>query len=171
MSVSKIYGEIRQHFFQQTAMTHGYLSFLSICFALTFFMFVGCSPSGRLAGLVPCEGTVTYKGEPLAEALVTFVPMGEGRTANARTDATGKFVTETLNPKDGIYPGDYRVSVSKNEFYGEAPPPRMGAEGMEYFPQPQRSVIPTKYEEHNTSGLTLTVPAKGMKDALFELTE
>ena len=133
----------------------------------------GCSRQAKLSGLVPCEGTVTYKGTPLSEALVTLSPTGNpaGRSAAARTDAAGKFTMTTLHPNDGVAPGDYRVTVSKYEFYGEAPPPQM-IDGEEVLSsRPQRSVIPMKYEEANTSGLVLTVPAKGIKDALFELTD
>ena len=80
----------------------------------------GCGDKSQLKGLVPVEGVVYYDGTPLEGAAVKFFPEDvSGRTATAMTGADGKFVLMTLNPKDGVAPGEYKVTVVK---YENAPP-------------------------------------------------
>jgi hypothetical protein len=111
----------------------------------------GCGRRG-LSGLTAVEGVVSCDGQPLAEATVMFYPVSaDGRSAVARTDANGKFVLTTLNPNDGITPGDYQVGISK-------------------FDDALTSLLPEKYGNKLQSGFAATVPSGGVKDLRFDLT-
>src|SRR5947209_1784127 len=84
--------------------------------------------SGCGAKAVKVKGTVTFDGKPLPNAMVRFIPTGEGgREATGLTDAEGVFQLETSGTKDGALPGNYKVTVeyheavSQTEF--EAPKP------------------------------------------------
>lgn len=65
---------------------------------------------------VATTGTVTWQGQPLARAFVTFI--GEdGQSAVGQTDEAGKFtLTSHFGPRaeaKGVVPRDYKVTVSK----------------------------------------------------------
>ena len=134
--------------------------------------FAGCSQSGNLSGLSPCDGTVTYNGSSVTGAILTFYPdSSTGRAASAITDANGKFKTTTLKPEDGIAPGNYKVTVIKFEEYGDLPSKVKNDDGeMVQPPRDQRNSLPKKYENPTDSGLTVTI-AQGKNTENFELTD
>jgi hypothetical protein len=68
----------------------------------------GCS-EGR--DLVDAGGKVTYKGAPVAGAMVTF--QGSAVTTMAITDESGQFKLVTQG-EDGVAPGKYTVTVVKS---------------------------------------------------------
>jgi len=110
---------------------------------------VGCHRSGL--NLAPVEGLVTYKGAPLVDAGVLFLPNEPqmGPPASGTTDAEGKFTLYTVN-LPGAAVGDHRVVISKEETISI--PQRRG------FPIYQtKRFIPEKYSDPDTSGLTATV--------------
>ena len=130
----------------------------------------GCSNSSRLP-TYPVTGTVTLQGKPVAGAAITFVPTGsEGEAASAITDSEGKYALTTWRAGDGARPGEYRVKVSKQEqttvdsskmvrnlsieeeqkIYVESKKPR----------PPAKSLIPSKYQDDQTSGLIHKVEQK-----------
>ena len=130
----------------------------------------GCSSSSRPA-TYRVTGTVTMQGKPLAGAFVTFVPTSnEGEAASAITDSEGKYALTTWQAGDGARPGEYRVKVSKQEqktvdpskmvknlsieeeqkIYVESKKPR----------PPTKSLIPSKYQDDQTSGLIHKVEKK-----------
>jgi len=124
----------------------------------------------------PVTGTVTYKGEPLEGANITFIPAdGSGRGASALTEPNGTFSLSTpAATKDGAMVGEYNVFVEKSITV-------VSATGREYIPpqresnlQPwdpgydrsiesdnvvthPRSVIPEKYNNQQMPLLTATV--------------
>jgi hypothetical protein len=113
-------------------------------------------------------GTVTWQGKPLAGAAITFVPTGsDGEAASAITDAEGKYALTTWEAGDGARPGQYRVKVSKQEQETVDPSTRVQnlsyeeeqkiyVENMKPAPPPKR-LIPARFENEQTSGLTHTV--------------
>ena len=143
----------------------------------------GCS-KGRVSGLVPCEGIVTWKGEPVEGAQVAFSPQSNdenNRSAFGPTDAAGKFKATTLDANDGIMPGEYFVTITKRTVSrgGAPPPPERGdpdapREGRN-APRPaseqimQTHFIPPVYANQSTSGLSAVIPSKGNKNLKFEL--
>ena len=141
---------------------------------LVLSAFVGCSSKGGLSGLYPCEGTVTYNGAPVDGASVTFYPDGgtDARSAGGRTDARGVFQLTTLKPQDGVFPGNYTVTIIKYEEYGKEPPLVMNSEG-DMIPsggRPVRNVLPAKYGTPETSGLTSRIE-KRKNTVSFDLTD
>ena len=153
----------------------------TIIFILSMSYLVGCNKTG-LPGLVVGKGQVVYDGNPLSEAMVTFFPSeglgAERRSAVAKTDSEGKFVLRTLNPGDGVFPGDYIVTVSKvketaspisNEdqakmLSGELPP----AMAVNVNAKPEH-LIAEKYASEKTTDLKYTIPPKGDKNIKLEL--
>ena len=136
----------------------------------------GCGSKAKISGLVPCEGTVTWKEETVEGARIAFTPKDnqKGRSAFAMTDVNGKFKTTTLDADDGIMPGEYFVTVTKRDL-GRAggPPPSGGSESPDAPPQREQMTetyfIPRIYADKETSGLSATISSKGEKDLRFEL--
>ena len=149
------------------------LFFISLSGLVVLSVLAGCSSNaGHLGGLYPCEGTVTYKGVPVAGASVTFHPDGgDARPAGGETDADGKFKTTTLKPQDGIFPGTYKVTIAKYEEYGPPPKMVMNDDGeMVSEGRPVRTVLPEKYAKPESSGLTVTIGNKKATEN-FDLTD
>lgn len=85
---------------------------LQLCFvvcSLTCLAIVGCGDSGPELGRV--TGTVTMDGQPLANALVTFVPEAGGRSSTGTTDSSGNY-TLIYADKKGALIGRHKVSVT-----------------------------------------------------------
>jgi len=104
---------------------------------------------------VPVSGMVTYNGEPVADATVSFHPQGDHRSAYAKTDAAGAYRLTTVHEHDGAMLGEYQVTVSKiidenavaptNDIAAVRPTPKY------------TSMIPEKYGKPTTSGLSASV--------------
>lgn len=77
---------------------------------LTLFALGGCDSGVAPTGTV--AGSVTVKGKPLTNAMVTIFSPALGRGTNCRIDETGAYVTPI-----GLPPGSYAVVVEK------VPPP------------------------------------------------
>jgi len=80
----------------------------------------GCGadiPVPKPSQLVPVEGSITIKGEPLEGALVIFSPSSSGGfLAHGYTDSRGHYTAETRNGdgiEPGAAPGSYQVMVSR----------------------------------------------------------
>jgi hypothetical protein len=129
----------------------------------------GCSGSKR-PPTYPVTGTVTMKGQPLADATVVFVP-AEGATheaASGTTDAAGQYKLGTFAGDDGAQEGEYRIKVAK---YDTKKPTQADKEAYVSYEEEQKRQFPTdelptppsknllnkKYESEITSGLTHTV--------------
>jgi hypothetical protein len=82
-------------------------------------LLLGCNRSNSSA-TYPVRGTVTYHGQPLGGASVTFMADGASRAAIGKTDETGNFQLTTFKPNDGAVPGTHVVTVKK---YDSDPPP------------------------------------------------
>jgi hypothetical protein len=135
--------------------------------------FAGCGDKGRLAGLYKCEGSVTYKGEPVVGGVLTFYPDGgnpEARPASANTDAQGRFKVTTLKENDGIFPGNYTVTIEKFEQYGQPRKVKDG-EGNIVEEYNTRNILPVKYADPKKSGLTVTIEKKKNVLPTFELVD
>lgn len=120
----------------------------------------GCGDSGR-PHTVPVTGTVTFAGSPVAGADVTFLGK-QGPLAAGRTDEQGRFQLMTFTAGDGAVPGAYLVGISKREKVVDPQNPN--------DPYPQfRDVLPAKYGNPESSGLTATVDASQRNDIGFAL--
>ncbi|MDR1478355.1 MAG: carboxypeptidase-like regulatory domain-containing protein [Planctomycetaceae bacterium] len=137
-------------------------------------LIAGCGQSGRLKGLVPASGTLTFNNQPVAQATIIFSPQSgnnTARAASATTDANGNFTMMTLNPADGVFPGNYLVTVEKTETTGEY----REEEGSDSRSQKIidtrqiKDLLPVKYNNINTTDLSISVPEKGNKEIVLEL--
>lgn len=135
--------------------------------------FIGCGQE-RLPGLVPASGIVTYQGDPIADAWVTFVPSQPGssqRAASSVTDGQGHFTMTTLDPQDGVVPGEYFVKISKKvdstdnskaDIDAGRAKPKNNTRHIQY-------VIPQKYEQPEESGLVVQIESQGNQAIEFHL--
>jgi hypothetical protein len=141
------------------------LSLVTIGIILT-----GCSNSSR-PPTYPVTGTVTFQGKPVAGAVISFVPTDEnGAGASAIADTEGKYELTTWEAGDGARPGEYRVKVSAQEQAAVDPSKLVrnlsSEEEQKIYveskkaPPPAKRLIPSKFENEETSGLTHKVEAK-----------
>lgn len=119
---------------------------------------------------VAASGTVIYRNQPLADAIIVCFPTATGDkavAASAYTSADGSFSLQAYPPDKGAVPGNYQVTIQKSE---EAPAAPTGPDAHDAPPPPKpKSLIPAKYGQIETSGLTLTIPEGGISDIKFEL--
>jgi hypothetical protein len=133
---------------------------------------LGCSSSNPL-GTVPVRGKVTYKGQPVAGATVTFVGEGNAKTATAITADDGHYALATLD-YTGAMPGQYAVLVEKIE----TPPELMRTVSMEEaaknagkpLPQPKK-LLPAKYGDAAKTPLHFEVKAGQTNDFDLQLSD
>lgn len=123
---------------------------------------VGCSGGGgpKRPPTHAVKGTVTLDGQPLAGALVSFMPAAGQQPANGTTDATGAYSLTSFTRGDGAMEGEYRIVVTK------FPPAAAGATEGEYVPptgelKPPQNELPARYAAPETSGFTATVTRGG----------
>ena len=125
----------------------------------------GCSgPTGP--DTVPATGTVTYEGSAVENAIVVFTPTGQRDTdqqslaAQAETDELGRFELSTYvggeDYKPGIETGTYNVTVTKLEV----------VQDMRRKP---KHLLPKKFSQPSTSGLSVEVTENGDNDFKLEL--
>jgi len=133
---------------------------------LVLVLAAGCSEGPRL---VKAGGVVKYKGAPLAGADVVFVPDAGGLPSIGRTDESGKFTLSTSG-RAGAPPGPYKVSVTavrQKRAVSEAEAVSMTSEQIAAN---HETLIPVKYNNLITSGLTATVGDDAAEnDFLFDL--
>lgn len=109
---------------------------------------------------------VLYRGQPLAEVVVTFTPE-LGRPAVGTTDAAGRFALSTYRRGDGAVPGRHQVTV--NPWLRE-PPPMLGASEKAAEAALLKSLpYPEKYCSLASSDLTADVRLHGTNDVVLEL--
>jgi len=139
---------------------------------LALFALPGCNPSG-LTGLVPAAGIVTFNDVPVERAIINFAPTSTSpdvRSASAMTDSNGRFVVTTLNFGDGMYPGEYQVTVTKRTGTGgEFSPEEMRERGMAGDDRQIINHLPSKYGNRDTSGLTVSIPPRGNRNIELKL--
>lgn len=104
---------------------HHRLWFTFAVFALLF-----CSGCDNGPPLGSVSGTITYEGNPVDKATITFTHVTEGRSAFARTDADGHYELKYSDGRTGALLGENAISIETG---------RAGADGM--IPE----TLPRKY--------------------------
>jgi hypothetical protein len=147
---------------------------------------LGCADDG-IGKRYPVQGTVKYKGEPVAKARISFVPTGAkvaGQGASGVVENGSFSSLTTLNPGDGALPGEYRVTVdtrvideekvksqasdlaTKNKMEKLSQiPPELQAKAL----NEAKAMIPGKYQLPESTDLRATVTESGPNKFDFEL--
>ncbi|MBN2294302.1 MAG: hypothetical protein JXM70_17875 [Pirellulales bacterium] len=102
-------------------------------------LIIGCG-DGR-PKRVPVSGQVLVDEQPLPGGFVRIVP-ANGRAATGQIDAQGHFSLTTYDKNDGCMPGTHNVEVTFIDTSN---------------PNVYRSLIPEKYNNADTSGLSVTI--------------
>jgi len=123
---------------------------------------LGCGEDDGIGQRYSVSGKVTYKGEPLKAGNVAFLPDGEGGSGRAASGVikAGYYTmtTSTSTTGDGVLPGKYKVSINANYTdMSEAVKQNGGMYQGNRFAGPRIKVIPEKYTNPATSGLTFEV--------------
>jgi hypothetical protein len=112
----------------------------------------GC---GKSSGTVPVQGHVSYRGQPLENATLTFFP-SSGRPVDAAI-SKGEYATQ-------LVPGDYTSVVS----IALEMPPGYGRTHWNQLPL-QKFVLPDEYTTCKKSKLKATVIATQSEPVNFDL--
>lgn len=137
-----------------------------LCFSL--LCFVGCQsntkplPEGA-PPLFPATAKVTYKGSPLADALVVFAPKSGKIGGSGKTDANGLVQLQAYPPHEGLPAGEYQVMITKSESVevpGGDPDNKQTKTNF---------LIPQKYGNPAKSGLNAAVMQQADQEFTFEL--
>jgi len=105
----------------------------------TVAIFVGCG-SDR-PDRVPVSGQVLIDGQPLGGGTIRLYP-ASARPATARIGPDGRFTLKTFETGDGAVLGTHPVTVASIE---------------EFSDTKRRWLVPKKYADPGTSGLTATI--------------
>jgi len=118
--------------------------------AMAGFAVSGCGdgPSGQSA----VSGTVNFKGQPLDQGTITFMPLSKETPTQSGTGIkNGKYEI----PKDkGLAPGKYRVSISSGD--GKTPDPSSDAPPGPSGNFSSKERIPAKYNTESTQDVEVT---------------
>ncbi|HBT77385.1 MAG TPA: hypothetical protein DEB39_10800 [Planctomycetaceae bacterium] len=146
-----------------------------VCLAFAPLTIAGC---GNSIPVVPASGTVTFNGDPVANAEITITSVEGGRWATAATDEKGVFrlVTPGAN-KAGCLPGKYKITITKTiKVDGKGKEIIIVPEMLGDFatiPYPvnftEKSVLPGKYGSVETSGLEIEVVRRGQNRFALKL--
>ncbi len=139
--------------------------------ALACSLMHGCSKAPQGPQLSPVKGKVVYKGEPVPNATVTFIPT-KGPAAVGRTNEAGEFELIS-NGKPGAVEGDHKVTVRAVEggFSAENVPfdsPEYDKIMSGKMPK-EKWLIPEKYGNVDLSGLQQTVTAGKANNLTIDL--
>jgi hypothetical protein len=160
------------------------LRFLALLVGSALVSVTGCGDDDGLGKRYPVSGKVTYNGQPVPKAKLSFVPVaGDGRGAYGDVE-NGAFTLTTLSPNDGALPGDYKVTLDTRQIdeakLKDEALKLAKKQGMENFsggamvPQELRGKalqnakqqIPGKYQLPDTSDIKLTVEPKSNSFAI-----
>ena len=121
--------------------------------ALGLLWAVGCGGPSPGTDVVPVQGKVFYKGQPLVTGTMVFTPNADrgssGDLATAQIQPDGSYQVKCKD-KVGAAAGHYRVTVMAVEMLPPAP-------GQPYG-EP-RSLLPARYSDPRLSGLDCEVKA------------
>lgn len=131
--------------------------YLGVAAALLVTLAAGCGGVEERddVQLVPVTGLVTLNGQPLKDGTISFVAVNGPNNATGQI-TEGEYTLGTFASKDGVPPGEYRVSVTAWK-----EPPQMGKEAI--------PAVPQKYLDATRSGLTATVTDEPEQTIDFEL--
>jgi hypothetical protein len=119
---------------------------LTVSVLAAVVVLAGCGKSGPKTAVV--RGTVTYKGKPVPNGSVLFVPDG-GPTATGEIGPDGSYTLTTFKKGDGAVLGPHKVIISATQDMGDRLP-----EDRSPMPPP---IVPEKYSSYGTTDLKVEV--------------
>lgn len=134
-------------------------------FLITVIALITVTACSRSAGPIcyRVAGRVTFKGQPVAEAMVVLHRVGgdvEGHhKPMAYTGTDGTFQLTTIKHNDGAPPGDYAITVELRA------PKTMGEETVRTGP----NLLPAQYAKSESSKLKCSVVAGDNQIPTIEL--
>lgn len=157
--------------------SHVYVRTLVCLSAMVVVAGCGDSRDPNRPRTVPVSVTVTYQGQPVSAATVTFHPAGsQARGATTLTDEEGHAEMWAFEPGDGVIPGDYRVTVSKVAI--SSLPDRDSVSPEEYEKAERKLAkerpkheLPVKYSQAKKSPLTISVSEDGDREFSLDLAD
>jgi hypothetical protein len=124
---------------------------LLLCFFVFTLSLAGCGSSNPRIAI---RGTVTYKGEPLDQGVIAFSPKDASKgTVEGAVITNGKYAIAAAN---GLFPGEYIVSIRAPEAPANKPPPNE-APGA---PRRTEERLPERYNKASTLRIEVTVTGK-----------
>lgn len=127
--------------------------------AAQFVLFAGCSRKEE-AKIYPISGTVRLDGSPLVGASIMLQPVDGGIYGYGISGEDGAFTISTYEIGDGAIPGEHRIIVSmqgSQVFPGGEPGDEDDSTGE--ITTQHGTLIPEKYTDAETSGLSVVVSA------------
>jgi hypothetical protein len=122
----------------------------------TAILLAGLAGCDRGPQLIPATGKLTFRSKPVPNADIVFVPDAGGTPVIGRTSETGEFVLNT-NGEDGAYVGSYKVAVTAVKVKREVSETEALSMTNEQIAANHVAVVPIKYNNTISSGLTATV--------------
>lgn len=114
----------------------------------------------------PVEGVVFYQGKPVEGATVVFNSPKENRAAYGVTDNAGLFSLTTFETGDGAVAGPQEVRISKIKTEQTTTDPELAV-----APPKEINLLPAKYADFKTSGLTAEVKSDAENRVEFRLAD
>ena len=124
--------------------------------SLVLLGFTGCSraPDPMKRPVFPATGVVTYRGQPLIDAVVRLHPVGQPDDdlpvwiPRGRVGTDGTFAVSTYRTGDGAPAGEYRVSFS-----WQGPLRNLSEQAQDQLPE----LMPRQLTSPHQSGITVVV--------------
>jgi len=135
---------------------------------------LGCGDESGLSTRYKVNGKVTLKGAPISKGTINFVPskppVPEGRAASGEIK-DGSYSLSTAGKEDGALPGEYTVTIVSLDLDMSSAASSKEEGGMVHQGDPAyqkatksaKSLVPTKYNIAETSGLKATVTSGANK--------
>jgi hypothetical protein len=124
--------------------------------SLPLLLLAGCGKTTPQTA--PVNGKVTLNGQPLTSGTVITIPEA-GRGARGVIGADGSFALQTYEKNDGAIIGRHRVGVVALMVAGKGPEGGFG-----------KSLIPARYSNPESSGLSVEVESGKTNTPTLELT-
>ncbi len=125
--------------------------------SMAILFLAGCGGGVNRDATYAVKGKIIYKGSPVAQANVMFVPEN-GRPASGTSDDQGEFTLTTYSNNDGAQSGEHQVLITKLEPASPSDPYAT-----------RKSLIPEKYGELKTSPLKQSIKAGDNPEITIEL--
>lgn len=124
-----------------------------LCLTALTLICTGCGTDDSLPARAPVAGTVFYQGQPVEQGTITFHPEDESvNPASSSLGAGGEFQLSTFERHDGAIPGQFTVVITARE------------DTADVGTVPQKSLIPEKYSDLQSSPLKITIPEEGNEE-------